>query len=110
MIAFGMDTQYQDRQVGVSLPDLADHIREPRPGHRDVEQDRIHGGRGQVLEHGVPVRRLGDDLHVPVLHDHALDSLTDDRMVVGDEQPDHAPPSTASCPRNGTTTSTTVPP
>ena len=59
------------------------------PRHLDVEQRDV----GAVLEHGrddvVPGRHLGDDLEVGLQAEQGRERAPHQRLVVGEQQPDH---------------------
>src|SRR2546425_12716627 len=91
------------RPSGAQLPG---HLEQGGPRHANVHEQHVCPGRVPGFEPSFAGRRLSDNLHIGAFGDDALQSLTHDRTVVGDEQSDHAvprvtrtmPPPRTECP------------
>jgi len=88
----------------------AEQRQEARSGHGHVQNDHVGGRVGELREQVVAVDGFAHDLNVRLLAHELVDAGADQRMVVGDEQPDHpALPAAAADRSMGMKTRTVVP-
>ena len=60
------------------------------PGHLDVEQCDVGRAAPRRVEHGVSALDLGHDVDVALQGEQARERPADHRLVLGDQDPDHA--------------------
>ena len=75
--------------VGKLLLDLTDGRDTVQDGHDQVHQDDVRLERTGLVDRVAAVGRLADDLEVVVQSEEHAQPLTDDRVVVGEQDADH---------------------
>ncbi len=81
--------QHHGPDAGGVPPQLVHRAQPVEHGHADVQQRHVDAVRERLLDGRSAVPRLGDDLDVRRGLQHRPDAGGDERLVVGDEDPDH---------------------
>ena len=90
-----------DARGAVAGENLAGRREAVHPRHADVHQRHVRGEAARRRDRLLPVPGLGDDLHVGLGLDDHPEAAPDHRLVVGDQDPDHAPATHSGRPSSG---------
>ena len=81
------DGEHEDLGAGQHLPDAPGGFDPVDPGHAYVHEHHIWGQPLGLGDGGLPVLRLGDHLDVLLRTQHDVEAATEQRLVVGDQDP-----------------------
>src|SRR6266568_3318821 len=108
-LVFGVNAQDQDPDGRMAGSQVPKRLEKGTARHRHVEQHKIGGCSLERGNQRRRVARLTRNHQTWVRFDDTAQSLPDDRMVVGNEDPNRGPPRSAHGPATGIVTTIAVP-
>src|SRR5215211_2460717 len=102
-----MHAEHQDGNRGMLRPEPLENLEEPKARHAHIKQHDVGRDPGKTLQQLEATADFAYDLEAgSILHD-ATETLPDDRVIIGDHEPDHC--CTPLGERNGIRSETRVP-
>src|SRR5205814_3916718 len=84
-----MHAEHEDAQTRALAFHLLDQLHPALAGHRQIEQEDIEIELTDALHHLMAIPRLAHDVEVDRCLEQLAQSLPDDGVIVGDDDPDH---------------------